>query len=129
MNLISWNYRGLRHPLKVNATIDLVRTEYPNILLIQETKSSEQEMNQIIQKIKHYEGTTINAIGASGGICIMWNQASWEPICLIKEQHWIKTELKNKTSKIQISIFNLYAPSHFGDKDQCRQSLVDWLDS
>ena len=38
MKVISWNYRGLGGSRKVEALKDIVKTEKPDILLIQETK-------------------------------------------------------------------------------------------
>jgi hypothetical protein len=53
---------------------NLIKTERPHILLIQETKMQGIEALREMKKIwKASDGTAINARGASGGICIVWN--------------------------------------------------------
>ena len=84
-------------------------------------------MNQIIQETKNYEGTTIKATDASGDICTMWNQTTWELIFQHKEMHWIKIEFINKTSGYQICHFNIYTPTHFRDKEHYRNYLANFL--
>lgn len=48
--------------------------------MIQETKINKQEYQQMIQKLKNYEGTTLEATGASGGINTIWDKRKWELI-------------------------------------------------
>lgn len=52
MIIVSWNYRELDHPSKLNLIKDLIKKEKSNILLIQETNISNQEMDSITTKIK-----------------------------------------------------------------------------
>eukprot|EP00253_Pinus_taeda_P003539 PITA_03539 len=64
--------------LKVNAVRDLVKSEQPDFLLLQETKISEQELKDNTKKIKNYEGIAINLEGASGGLGTLWNKKKWQ---------------------------------------------------
>lgn len=77
MNMVSWNSRGMGSSLKINAIRDLINQEQPDFLLIQETKTSEQEFQKQVKRIKNFEGHSIGSEGASGGIRTIWNRKKW----------------------------------------------------
>lgn len=52
MKLLSWNSRGMGHPSKLAALRDLLQTERPDIILLQETKQSQSEMQKIVDAQK-----------------------------------------------------------------------------
>eukprot|EP00253_Pinus_taeda_P007185 PITA_07185 len=64
--------------LKVNAVRDLIKQEQPDLLLIQETKISDQDFQNHIKRSKNYTGTAISAAGALGGIGTIWNKNKWD---------------------------------------------------
>eukprot|EP00253_Pinus_taeda_P005207 PITA_05207 len=64
--------------LKANAVRDLLKFEQPDLLLLQETKISDQEFQNHTKRSKNYSGTAISAAGASGGIGTIWNKNKWE---------------------------------------------------
>lgn len=69
MKLVSWNYRGLVSTQKVKELKDLIRTENPTILLIQEIKIVETKMISIgNKKWKDGLGIVSNSRGDSSGI-------------------------------------------------------------
>ena len=123
IKILSWNSRGLRHPSKTNALKDLIIQEHPSIILLQETKQKESEINKIIDRHKRYKGCTCEARGVSGGITTIWSQEEWNSEAEVIEQHWVKTMLRNNMSKQQIVIFNVYTPNHYSDKEVCWDSL------
>ena len=43
MNLVSWNCRGMGGSIKVEALKNIINTEKPDVLLIQDTKMPEDE--------------------------------------------------------------------------------------
>eukprot|EP00253_Pinus_taeda_P011708 PITA_11708 len=51
--------------LKANAIRDLLKSEQPDLLLLQETKITEQEFQNHIKRNKNYAGTTISAASTS----------------------------------------------------------------
>lgn len=67
MKVISWNSGGLGHPSKSTALRDLINSKKPKILLLQETKQSEVDMQKITSKETLYEGTVLESRGASRG--------------------------------------------------------------
>ena len=46
MKALTWNCRGLGHPSKTNALKYLINQEQPDIILIQETKQEENDMEK-----------------------------------------------------------------------------------
>lgn len=75
--MLSWNSRGLGHPSKIATLKELIQSEKPEIILIQETKQDQSEINSIIKQQKHYNGCASEARGASGGILTMWDNSKW----------------------------------------------------
>jgi len=67
MIVVSWNCCKLGTTFKANAARDILFNKKPYIYMIQETK-------KLIQKIRNYEGTVLEATGASGGICNIWDK-------------------------------------------------------
>lgn len=120
MNIVSWNSRSLGHFWKMNNVKDLLKTEMSALLMFQETKLSEQDMFQNIQKTKNYEGISISATGTSIGISTWWDKASWVLISHTKCLHWLRTYLQNTTFGSNISLFNIYAPAHYKDREMLK---------
>jgi len=52
MIVVSWNCGGLGTPFKVNEAKNILAKETPNIFMLQETKTSSQESEKIIKKLK-----------------------------------------------------------------------------
>lgn len=104
--------------IKENATRDILAKENPNILMNQETKTNNQETENIYKKkIRNYEGEAIQATGVSGGICTTWKKGSWELIKYKKDHHWIQTDLMKINTKERYSVINIYAPNHYKEKE------------
>ena len=91
--------------------------------MLQEKKQGQQDMKRIIKKFKQYEGCICESRGASGGIATIWNQSTWTCISNVISQYWIKINLECRVDKKKIFIYNIYAPNHFRDKEQCWTSL------
>jgi exonuclease III len=81
MKVISWNCRGLGSKTKEEAMRALIKTENPDILLIQETKLEE---NLFLQSSKRFwKKGGINATsarGASGGLGTLWNDSKYKMV-------------------------------------------------
>lgn len=55
IKILSWNSKGRGHPSKTNALKDLINQEQPSIILLQETKQRELEIDKIIDCHKRYK--------------------------------------------------------------------------
>ena len=62
MIIVSWNCRGMGSTIKENAARDILINEKPDILMIQETKSGNQETENLKKKIRKYEGEAMQAM-------------------------------------------------------------------
>ena len=75
MNIVSWNYRGLRNSSKVEAVNDLIRMASPDFLLLQETKIDEDSLLSIRnKKWKMNVGKVVSTRGTTGGIATLWTE-------------------------------------------------------
>jgi exonuclease III len=69
MKIVSWNCRGLGGVLKVEEIKNMLKSEKPDILLIQKTKMTEEEVLDISNLLwKEISGMAFSSKGASGGI-------------------------------------------------------------
>jgi len=93
--------------------------------MIQETKVGKHENKKMIQKQKYYDGTTLEAIGASGGICTIWNKRKWDLVNQKISTYWIRTDLKNINTKEEYCIINIYSPNHYRDEEQYWNSVKE----
>lgn len=114
---------------KLKAIKDLINQEQPDILLVQETKTTEKDFTLQTQRFKNYTGISKGSDGASGGIGTLWNKNKWEIINSQLCNWWVRSDLKNKNSQEVYFIYNIYAPNHYRDKTSCWNSLEADLSS
>jgi exonuclease III len=130
MHIVSWNCRGLGNPSKIEAVKDLLKAESPEILMLQETKIEGEVLLDLSRtKWKRNDGKVVSARGTSGGLATVWIEDLFQLESSFETQHWIYTELRHKTSKITISLFNLYVPVHYVEKKYCWQTLLDFVEA
>jgi len=123
IKVLSWNNRGLGYPSKITALRDLIQTERPEIVLIQETKQDQIETNKIINQQKHFHGCASEARGASGGILTMWDNNAWICESTRVHQHWIQVKLESRTGGTNVTIYNVYVPNQYREKEVCWNTL------
>ena len=75
MKIISWNTRGLGSRKKRRVVKDFLRSEKPDIVMIQETKKAECDRRFVgsVWTARNKEWAVLPACGASGGILVMWD--------------------------------------------------------
>ena len=74
MIITTWNIRGLNIKGKQRYLKDRLKRDKPSIMIIQETKISEQKLKEIMQEFQpHYETMGQDAIGSAAGLAILWN--------------------------------------------------------
>ena len=92
MKIVSWNCRGLGRENKVEAIKEIIKSERPNILLIQETKMSDVEVLALSQHfLKNNQGNAISSRGASGVITSFFS-SKYDIKNIEENQYWILTE-------------------------------------
>jgi exonuclease III len=128
MIITSWNCRGMGSKKKEEALKDIIKTSKASILLLQETKMSQQDaLKSLLNVWKGSLGVAGNARGASGGLCTMWNASKIDMLSSDTCMHWIHTRFLHKDTGCQVSIFNIYVPQLLGEKKHCWESLQDYL--
>jgi exonuclease III len=116
--------------MKIEAVKDLLKTESPEILMLQETKIEGEALLDLSRmNWKRNGGKVVSARGTSGGLATVWIEDQFHLESSFETQHWIYTELRHKTSKISIALFNLYVPVQFVEKKECWQTLSDFVEA
>ena len=80
--------------------------------LVEETLLSLSEL-----KWKKKAGIAVTARSSSGGFATLWVEDIFSLENSFKTQHWIFTEIRHLASKTSLSIFNLYVPVNFQEKN------------
>eukprot|EP00253_Pinus_taeda_P017109 PITA_17109 len=116
--------------LKIKALKDLLTQEQPDIFLIQETKSTEQDFTSQTQRFKNYSGISKGSDGASGGIGTLWNKNKWEisnhQLC----NWWVRTDLRSKnTQEVEEKFGGNFHPDPFRDKLETIIQLFNLIDT
>ena len=95
----------------------LIRTETPNILLIQETKLEDSVFLQISKKLWFKsEARVVSTRGASGGIGTIWKDNKFTVISEASHTHWLLLKIQNLNTKETHYIFNVYSLVNAGEK-------------
>jgi exonuclease III len=77
MKIISWNIRGLNGRSKQKMLRYLIFAEKPDIVLLQETKCTTEDIDRILPYCwKQGEANSTEAIGTTRGLAILWNTNS-----------------------------------------------------
>jgi exonuclease III len=77
MKIISWNIRGLNGRSKQKMLRDLIFAEKPDIVLLQETKCTTEDIDRLLPYCwKQGEAISTAATGTAGGLAILWNTNS-----------------------------------------------------
>jgi exonuclease III len=96
MKVVSWNCRGLGQEKNKEALLKLIKTEKPQILLIQETKLKDDEvLKEIKQLWNPSEGVAISARGASGGSCTTYSTQIFKEEQREITNHWTMVKLNH----------------------------------
>ena len=115
--------------MKVEAVKNILKMESVDILLLQETKIQENYLLSISRsKWNKNARVVVSARGTSGGLATLWYDDKFILNSLYVTQHWIFTELQHISSKIVISLFNLYVSIYFLEKKVCWKSLSEFME-
>ena len=75
MKIINWNTRGLGSRNKRRVVKDFLRSENPDVVMIQETKKVKCNKRFVgsVWTVRNKDWATLPACGASSGILIIWD--------------------------------------------------------
>jgi len=89
---------------------------------------SQQDSIKVSKNVwRSSQGLANNAIGASGGLCTLWNSSKIDLIHSYLCMHWIFSQLLHRESGQTVSLFNIYVPQHIYEKKNCWKTLLNYL--
>ena len=102
--------------IKVEEIKDIIKSNRPDILLLQETKMPNVEAMALSCRFwKNSKGKAISSKGASEGISTIL--LSKLLVNSTKESHhWLLLEIQEAENRSPLYIFNVYGPTHYRDK-------------
>ena len=81
--IVTWNIRGTKGKRKRHILRNKIVKEHPNLIMLQETKCSEEELKTIGKKIwKNCAVVASDAIGEDGTLKRYVFQVLWPPILI-----------------------------------------------
>ena len=95
MSILVWNCRGLGNPRTVKVLRNLTKEKYPNLVFLVETKCRRNKMEAIRRFLQMDGCFTVDCMGLSGGIALLWrdewcvniiNYTKWHVSALIQEK-------------------------------------------
>ena len=109
MKLLSWNIRGCNNPLKKRLLKRKIQMENPAILFLQETKCNSEEMDILGRHFwKDARIVATHAIGAAGGLGVLWNPNLVSITNLYATRYMISTRFHVLGTTVRGVITNVY---------------------
>ena len=111
MKIPSLNYRGLASTQKKLALKRMIQVQKPNIILLQETLGTEEEVSRVLSSISSsFTFLAQSAKGHLGGLAIVWN-----PTMLCCENSWgasfgMGMEIFEAEANLHLNLINIYGP-------------------
>ena len=117
MKIVSWNIRGCNSRLKARILKRKIANEKPSIMMIQETKCSEECLRKLGEKIWRGSRTIgTDSIRAAGGVGIWWNPREVSLHNFVTTKYSISAEFHFIGTKIRGCLTNVYGPFKFAQK-------------
>jgi len=124
MKLISWNIRGLNGRSKQKMLRDLIIAENPDVLMIQETKCTSEDIERMLPYCwRQGKAVSIDATGTAGGLAILWNTNMVTLENFYTTRWSITAEYRLIGSDRPGNLTNVYGPATPGDKKAFLSSL------
>jgi hypothetical protein len=76
MILLSWNCRGLGNPWSVRDLCQMVRDKKPHFVFLMEKKCKKSQMESVRVRLGFDELFTVEPIGRSGGLALLWKESA-----------------------------------------------------
>jgi exonuclease III len=103
---------------------ECIKTENPDILLLQETKCAGREAEDIFRNSwRNGEFLFQDSVGASGGLAILWNPQTVTLLHPFSTRDTLTALFKDIASSKEGVITNVYGPQSIQDKERFIQSL------
>ncbi|CAM8897571.1 unnamed protein product [Rhodiola kirilowii] len=128
MQIISWNVRGVNGAKKQRSIRRLKQHLQPDMLFLQETKLGKMEGKTVslLWGKEHVQWSSVEAVGRSGGLIIMWSPEFFYLTAESKGRGFIHLRGKVRVGEkeTEMNFINVYAP--FTEKDKLlREELME----
>jgi exonuclease III len=124
MNIITWNIRGLNGCSKQKFLWDLIMAEKPEILLLQETKCTSEDIDKLLPHCwKLGKEVSIDATRTTGGLAVLWNTNAVIMNNCITTKWSITADYRIIGSNRPGHLTNVYSPASPRDKKAFLGSL------
>lgn len=84
---VSWNCRGLGHPLAIPTLCELVRVHRSNVIFLFETLAHKARVEEIRSRISFQTCFAVDCIGHGGVICVLWRDVATCSILSYNNSH------------------------------------------
>lgn len=124
MKIISWNIRGTKGIQKLRILKKRIKEDQPALLMLQETKSEGNFLQERLSKIWYRCKTvTTDVRGAAGGLAISWNPDKVSLSNFLATSYSISASFHHIDSGVKGVLTNVYGPSHPREKNYFLDSL------
>ena len=118
MRITTWNARGLNAPSKKRLIQQYLKNFNLEIILIQETKLNQSKGLKLNKMLGIQESSYLEAIGAFGGLGIIWNSKKVDLHYLKGNSNWMCARVQSLKSDLNFILINVYGPnSGIGKKE------------
>lgn len=129
MKIIMWNVRGLNAPNKQHILKHCISDSKPDLMLIQEKKMNASEISLFEQKLGARQLKHSPAIGALGGLAIIWDYRTLSFTPLEIKKNWIGGDVVSYKNNLRFKLINVYGPIQNKDKVKVWKELESFLRS
>jgi exonuclease III len=124
MKIISWNIRGLNGHSKQKLLRDLILAEKPNIMMLQETKCTTEDIDRLLPYCwKQGKVVSTVATGTAGGLAVLWNPSTTIMETFIMTKWSITAAYRLIGSNKPGHLSNVYGPASSRDKQAFLSNL------
>ena len=111
MKVISWHISGINSPNKHRMLKRKIQQEKPTILMLQETKSNSDKLDNLMSKLWWGNRSIfVDSVRASGGLTISWNPVEVVLDNFMASHHSISTHFHPIGTNMHGRITNVYGP-------------------
>ncbi|XP_058076384.1 uncharacterized protein LOC131224965 [Magnolia sinica] len=113
MRILSWNVRGLGPKQKRCLIKDSISRRDPDVLCLREIKIPlfKDSLLTSLWKAKDINWATLNALGTSGGIVVVWKSSKWDLVSSAIGSFSVSVILQDKSSTFSYLISVVYGPN------------------
>lgn len=109
MRIISWNARGLNAPRIKRLFKQNLKNFNTEIILLQEKKLNKVEGAKFNKMMGLWDSIFIEAMGASGGLGIMWNSRKINLTYLVNNSNWMCVNIQSLKSDTKFILINVWS--------------------